>query len=170
MSLRSATIALGLMIFTIGALASAVLAADVGDKAPGFRLSDVDGKGTRELSDYAGKPTLLVFWVSWCPHCRQELPVVQKVYKDLQPKGARVVGVNVDEKIGDARALLKKQQITFPNAYAGTDAGMRTARTYGVRGVPAAFFIDSRGNIAAKYVGEATESELRREFAKLGIK
>ncbi len=171
MAPRSGRIALGLAILSIVAVAAAAGAAvDVGDKAPAFRLPDADGKGTIALSDYTDKPTLLVFWASWCPHCQRELPVVQKVYKDLKPKGANVVGVSVDENVGEARALLKKQGITFPNAFAGTDTGMNTARAYGVRGIPAVFFIDKRGTITAKYAGETDESDLRREFAKLGVK
>src|SRR5690554_4215113 len=79
---------------------------NVGDKAPDFTLTGLDGKDVK-LSTYAGKPTLLVFWVSWCPHCQAELPVLQKVYGDLRSKGMNAVGVSVDRDKEDAQEFVK---------------------------------------------------------------
>ena len=44
--------------------------------------------------DLAGEtPTVVVFWESWCPHCRSEVPKLQAVYDTYRPRGLQVLGV-----------------------------------------------------------------------------
>ncbi len=169
---RRMLIILVAMVAVAALAAQASAAVSVGDKAPGFKLDSLSGGAPVQLSNYAAKPTLVLFWVSWCPHCQRELPVVQKVYADLKGKGASVVGVNVDETGGlaDARELVSATHVTFPNGIAGTDDTFPVPRAYGVRGVPALFFVDKKGVVRAIYSGEADEAEVRQGFAKIGVK
>lgn len=64
---------------------------------------DVDGKAVR-LSDFAGKPVLVFFWATWCPYCRSELPVLERLQL-AAGEGMRIVAINVEE-----RAVFKKVQ------------------------------------------------------------
>ncbi len=142
----------------------------VGDKAPSFKLGSVDGKSTVDLSSYTDKPTLLVFWASWCPHCQRELPVLQKIYNDLSPKGVNVVGVSVDQVSADAGGFLKNHAITFPNAYAGSDRAQRVLATYGITGIPTVYVLDKGGTVKERYSGEIDDATIRSDFAKMGMK
>lgn len=152
-------------LFAIPALSDVA----VGDKAPDFKLDSLDGK-TIKLSDYTNKPTLLVFWVSWCPHCQREVPVIQKVYTDLKGKGMNVVGVNVDEELDDAKTFVKDNKVTFPNAQGLSDEGRKVLDTYAVEGVPTIFIIDKTGKVTVTEVGEMSEANIRQEFANQGVK
>ena len=52
-----------------------------GSKIPSFQLRDFNGKYTNSKKIFNnGKPTLLIFAAEWCPHCRSELPHIQKFY------------------------------------------------------------------------------------------
>ncbi|MCE5200078.1 MAG: TlpA disulfide reductase family protein [Armatimonadota bacterium] len=148
---------------------SAMAATAVGDKAPNFKLDSLSGSNTVKLSDFSGKPTVVVFWASWCPHCQRELPVLQKVYKDLKP-GANFVGLSVDQDIKDARSLVKDKGITFPNAYCGTSSGEKVMNTYGISGIPAIYVLDKNGTVKARHLGETKESTIRSDLADLGVK
>ena len=118
--------ALVIALVAIFAVATFVLAdVTVGDTAPDFELGKVDGNGTIKLSDLMknGKPTLLVFWVSWCPHCQREMPVLDKVYRDLKANSINAIGVSVDD---DLRMLgFVTNTISVPECHAGTDAGKK---------------------------------------------
>lgn len=148
---------------------SMALALSVGSKAPDFQLKSVDEKSTIKLSDYSGKPTLVVFWANWCPHCRTELPVIQRIYSDLHEKGLQVVGVNLDRTVSDAQSFMNKNNITFPVAFAGTDKGAKVADSYDVTGIPATFVIDKTGQVKAIFRGDVTEKTIRDELKKLGL-
>lgn len=145
-------------------------AVSVGSKAPNFELGSVDGKGTIKLSDYTDKPTLLVFWASWCPHCRTESAVVQKIFTDLHDKGANVVGANLDDNITDALKFVTEHGLTYPNAFAGTPTGRQVIETYGVQGIPALFLIDKDGTVKKQWAGEMSEATIKEAFAELGVK
>lgn len=83
------------------------------------------------------KPTLMVFWESWCPHCKREVPELEATYEKFHGKGLQIVGVtrvtksSTDEKVAE---FIKEHKITFPMA---KDAGS-TSAYFGVSGIPAA--------------------------------
>jgi len=161
-----------LLMITIALIAapSALAEVSVGDKAPDFVLGSVDGKSFIKLSDYYGKPIMVAFWVSWCPHCHSEAPILNKVYNDLKDKGINAVGMSVDDDIEDAQEFVKKYSVPFQNAFAGTEAGSEVIEKYGVDGVPTTYIIDKDGIIKAVLEGVVSEETLKAEFAKLGVK
>ncbi|MEJ7699867.1 MAG: peroxiredoxin family protein [Pyrinomonadaceae bacterium] len=72
----------------------------VGQIAPDFALDKVDG--TRfDSKELAGSPSVLVFWTAWCPVCKEEAPEINKLAAAFEPKGVKVVGINIGES--DAR-------------------------------------------------------------------
>jgi peroxiredoxin len=169
MSLRKYVIWSVLLLAVLVLVAQASVAVSVGSKAPDFQLSSVDGKSTIKLSSYFGKPLLLVYWASWCPHCRTEAPVIQKIYNDLHSAGLEIVGVNLDRNTKDARQYMKSNSITFPVAFGGNDKGMKVADTYGVSGIPVTFVIDKNAVVKAVFRGDPGEKAIRAELAKLGV-
>ncbi|MBQ1694195.1 MAG: TlpA family protein disulfide reductase, partial [Bacteroidales bacterium] len=50
-----------------------------GQAVPDFTLNDINGKSVK-LSDFRGKTVLLLFWASWCPDCRAEIPQIKAMH------------------------------------------------------------------------------------------
>ena len=71
------------MTFLIGYGKPLQINVEKGAKIPNFELKDFNRVSTKSRKIFNnGKPTLLVFAAEWCPHCRTELPEVQKFYEE----------------------------------------------------------------------------------------
>ncbi|OGG55879.1 MAG: hypothetical protein A3F84_21340 [Candidatus Handelsmanbacteria bacterium RIFCSPLOWO2_12_FULL_64_10] len=116
----------------------------VGKAAPEVALaSSLNSAGKPSLSDLRGKVVLLEFWATWCPPCRASIPHLQRLHDTYSKKGLVVLSVT-DEDLGTVREFVLDHKMTFP---VGIDDNARTMTTYGIQSIPAAFLIDTAGNI-----------------------
>ena len=67
----------------------------IGDKATDFSLEPAAGGEAVSLSQFKGKPVLVVFWATWCPPCRREMPVLKKLHEKYGPMGLEIVSVSI---------------------------------------------------------------------------
>src|SRR5512146_3574057 len=89
-------------------------AADV--QAPAFTLQSVDGKDI-SLAQYKGDVVMINFWASWCGPCRQEMPLLESMYKSYSKHGFMLIAVNVEPDTNAANNWLKQTPVTFPVLY-----------------------------------------------------
>lgn len=61
----------------------------------------------------AGQPALLNIWASWCPSCREEMPVLATYA--AQPGAVPVIGINVRDRPADALTMLADNGVRFPS-------------------------------------------------------
>jgi len=130
--------------------------------APDFSLQRFDG-GQLSLADLHDQVIIVNFWGSWCAPCREEAPVLEKVWQEYQGQDVTFIGIAYKDTEGKARAFLDEFDITYPNAL---DPGNRIARSYRVQGVPETFFIKDR-EIASLYIGPLSEDQLVTRIEKL---
>ena len=64
--------------------------------APDFELLDTNGK-THHLTDYCGRPVIINFWTTWCPPCREELPSMNRAWKQLEKEDIAMLAINMGE-------------------------------------------------------------------------
>lgn len=127
-------------------------AAPAANAAPDFTVYDTDGNAVT-LSSFQGKPTVVNFWASWCGYCKQEMPDFQAAYEKY---GDQVNFVMVDtnggggDSISDAQSVISKNGFTFPVYFDTDNSG---ASAYGVRGIPASYFIAADGSLVSSNRG-----------------
>ena len=124
----------------------------VGREAPGFTvtpLGDLEPMD-RELLEAPGVK-LVNFWASWCAPCRVEHPALEA----LAAEGVAIHGVNYKDDREKALAFL--DELGDPYATIGADAEGRTARDWGVYGVPETFVVDGEGRVILRFAGPITE-------------
>lgn len=135
--------------------------------APDFTLQTFDRKPLA-LSDFKGKIVILNFWASWCTPCKQEMPSLERAWKEFGERGVVVLGIDVSDDPEDAVAFMKALQITYPIVYDPEQARMNA---YQVTALPTTFFIDTqmriRGRFVGGYLGEEGYRELRRQILAL---
>lgn len=124
--------------------------------ATDFTLPQFDGQSF-VLSEKRTQPVFLYFWASWCLPCKEEAPVIEKLWPEYRERGWTFVGVNIWDAEQDARRFAQQQRLTFPLLLDGGGAYIN----YGVQSLPTSFFIRSGGQIHARYDGSMSEAKLR---------
>jgi cytochrome c biogenesis protein CcmG/thiol:disulfide interchange protein DsbE len=127
---------------------------DVGTKAPDFEAVTLFTHQLRTFADYKGQVVLINVWATWCAPCRQEMPSLERLYKEFGPMGLKIVGVNSADFADDSTVM------AFANGYGLTFDILRDVprqgkdsltETYKVTGYPESFVIDKSGMIRKKW-------------------
>ncbi len=122
------------------------------------------GGGSLSLGDLQGKVVMVDFWASWCPPCRQEAPVLARVYREYQGKGVEFVGIAIWDTPEEVQKYVSRYGITFPT---GLDEKGTIAIDYGVTGIPEKYFLNAEGQVVRKFIGPVDEAQLRRVLEEL---
>jgi peroxiredoxin len=123
--------------------------ADPSSPAPQFTLASKGGKDV-SLSQYKGQVVMLNFWASWCGPCREEMPLLESIYKKYNRLGFTMIGVNVEPDSKAADEWLKATPVSFPILY---DTDSKVSKLYAVAGMPSTVIIDRSGNLRMLHRG-----------------
>ncbi len=137
---------------------------NVGSPAPAFLAVRTDGGMQDFPTAYAGKPLVIRFWADWCKYCEGEMKAIDNVYRRYHDKGLEVLAVNAGQDAKTVDAFMRRIGVSYP---ASLDENSAIARSYGVVGLPTTFFIDARGTVRGKVVGEADEATFERQALAL---
>lgn len=153
------------VFFFLLSVASLPASADV---SPGQRVSWptiqlVDGTrlGAPVLD---GRVVLVVFWATWCPLCRTELPELQRFLAAQRGAAIEVLAISLDEAPAQVRDYIRRNRFGFRFA-------MQTAalseRFGPVAAIPLTLIFDRQGVLRARHLGAVDGSTLSREIAPL---
>ena len=68
-----------------------------GFTAPDFTIKTIDGDTVSLQQLTSEKPTLLYFWATWCPYCKNDLAAAEKVYPDYKDK-VNFLAIDLDSR------------------------------------------------------------------------
>lgn len=149
-------IALAALLACVMAAASA---ADTSTAAPDFTLKSASGSNIK-LSELRGQVVMINFWASWCGPCRQEMPLLEKMFQRYQPLGFTLLGVNVEPNPVDARKLLKDIPVSFPILF---DTASEVSKLYRVAAMPSTALVDRDGKVRYLHQGYVPGDEAEYE-------
>lgn len=156
---------LGLVVVSVAAIAAlAVFGLSSDDSAQGRpapllpreRLSGQRTTLKSLLSSAAGRPSLVLFWASWCGPCEKEAPAVERFAESGVGRG-RIVGVDWNDGLSGAKSFIAENRWTFPNV---RDSEGTVGDAYRLAGLPTTFVLDGRGRIRATLRGPQSEASL----------
>ena len=115
----------------------------------------IDGEGRRlALSDFAGRVVLLNIWATWCPPCRDEMPALDALQRQLGGPSFAVMPISIDQGgIDAARSFYREIGIRDLGLYWGEDVRVQLA--FGAFGLPTTLLIDRKGRELARIFGPA---------------
>lgn len=116
-------------------------------QAKNFALPDLNGNVHRLVHGaLESRPavTLVNFWASWCPHCIQEIPSMNRLAESYPEGKLRVLSINFKESTAHVRHFMKQFSVHFPVLI---DRQGDVAAQWGVFAFPSSFLVDDRGRI-----------------------
>lgn len=103
------------------------------------------------MSDYKDKVVFLNIWATWCPPCREEMPSMEELYKELKGEDFEILAVSIDTAEAKVVApFVKEYRLSFPVLL---DPGGTIKSLYGITGVPESFIINKDGRIEKIVIG-----------------
>jgi thiol-disulfide isomerase/thioredoxin len=97
-----------------------------------------------------GKVTVVEFWATWCPPCRVSIPHLTKIQQQFRDKGVTIIGVS-NESLETVKPFVEKMSDGMDYTVAVDTTGKADAgymKAFGQSGIPTAFIVDAKGNIA----------------------
>lgn len=117
--------------------------------APSFTLKDMDGN-IHKLADYRGQVTVANFWATWCPPCREEMPSMERAWKQLKKENIAMLAINVGEDADTIFTFTADYPVSFPLLM---DQDSSVINEWPVRGLPTTFVLDKQGRIVYRVIG-----------------
>ena len=176
------------LIFVAAVTAIAFATADppkVGDKAPDFTLSTVEGQRVTLTAELKAGPVVLILGRGWigyqCPFCNRQFGDFSKSAKEIEAAGARVIWVYP----GPTEDVQKRAEEfaagkAFPTNFRFVlDPNYAFTVSYGLRwdapresAYPSTFVIDRAGIvryalISKEHAGRATAADVLAALAKI---
>lgn len=103
-----------------------------------------DGTSASLMSARQGGKAILIFWATWCPHCREELERINQLLPQMEEKGIKIILVNVGESREEINAYFERRQI---NLISFMDEENVLQEPYDLVGIPTVVFVSAEGNI-----------------------
>ncbi len=135
MNLQAIKIIFVLLVVLSVSCPLSVSAVEVGDSIPEFSVVTFEDQ-VISSKDIKGKASLmLVFWATWCPNCKAEIPHINAMFEEFAPQGMRFLGINVgvNDSIVKAKRYAEKYQVKYPLSF---DEGSKLTTKFQVRGTP----------------------------------
>ena len=120
-----------------------------GSMAAPFELTTLDGKVVK-LSELAGKVVLVNFWATWCGPCKEEMPSLARLQKQLDPAQFALMTVTTDLQRQGIAHFLSRLGVSLPVLF---DEDQDVSRSFMVRGLPTTIVIGRDGTLVGRAVG-----------------
>ena len=113
---------------------------------------DLKGINTEDvkLNDLNDKIIFVNFWATWCPPCRAEMPMIQKLYDDYKNDVAFLFVTNENWDVVKKYFDEKKYDLPVYNSINSPPSKLTETNS-----IPASYLIDKEGNILISKVGAA---------------
>ncbi|WP_457621083.1 TlpA family protein disulfide reductase [Persephonella sp.] len=130
--------------------------------APDFSVKDENGKVVTK-DDLKGKPTFLIFWGVLCHSCREEMPILNRLYKKYGKDinfFAVVLGTKDIERI---KQVKKEWKFDIPVLIGNGDM----MYNYKIIGTPMIVVLDRETGIYKRLIGPQSEEKLEKIIKSL---
>ncbi len=119
----------------------------IGSMAPPLHIKEWIGETPPGGNGYEAKLTLLDFWAIWCPHCRRNIPKMERLLANYRKRGVSVVGITRDREglgVEQVREFIKSHAMGYPT---GMDDEGKTSQEMAVKSIPCVVIVGPEGRI-----------------------
>ena len=131
---------------------------------PAWRATTAEGKEfhSRQLD---GKVVVMTMWASWCPSCRKQLPVLDKLQEFYRDDSVQVLSFSFDHSEKIHEKFVSEQDLHFPSIFARTGEGLKVVKMLQkgagtLEAVPTVLIYDKNGRLTHHLVGFFNRKQL----------
>jgi len=132
-----------------------------------IEFPDIDKK-LRRGKEWIGKVVVVNHWATWCPPCRDEIPLLIETQQRLGEQGLQIIGIAHD-MLDATREYGDRLGINYPSLVAITGGGELMQQQGNIPGgaLPFTVFFDREGNFAGNKLGRLSEQDLSQAISPL---
>lgn len=142
-----------LLAALLAILCLGLLASCSGGSGPGQasgKLENLDMPAVeKHFAANKGKVTLVMFWATWCPACKTEMPVLEQLRAKYPKDKLDVMAISVDDTEQVMAEYLKTRPTTVDVYLSKAEVGSE----FGVKSIPALYILDKNGQVAFNSAG-----------------
>ena len=131
---------------------------------PAINLAALDGRQV-SLQQFAGKPTVVNLWATWCPPCRREMPVLASA--QAEHPDVHFVFLNQGETAAKVESYLNAEKLALVNVL--LDAKGEASGKFSQRALPTTLFFDANGKLVDSRVGELSLATLTERLRGIQV-
>ncbi len=128
---------------------------------PDLQLASLEGPAVR-LRDFAGQPTVVNLWATWCPPCVREMPMLLAAQREHA--GVHFVFINQGEPGAQVTRWLQARQLPLDHVL--LDERRQASAVFKQQGYPTTLFFNARGEMVASRLGELSPATLEQNLAR----
>ncbi len=114
-----------------------------GTPAPEFVLNDINGNSVK-MSQFRGKTVVLIFWASWCPDCRAEVPALKELQAKTDPNKVVFVSISSDRTVEAWKKYVAENEMGGVQLYKDKS---KVSEDYHVKWIPSQYVIGPDGKV-----------------------
>ena len=114
-----------------------------GTPAPEFVLNDINGNSVK-MSQFRGKTVVLIFWASWCPDCRAEVPALKELQAKTDPDKVVFVSISSDRTVEAWKKYVAENEMGGVQLYKDKS---KVSEDYHVKWIPSQYVIGPDGKV-----------------------
>jgi len=114
-----------------------------GTPAPEFVLNDINGNAVK-MSQFRGKTVVLIFWASWCPDCRAEVPALKELQAKTDPDKVLFVSISSDRTVEAWKKYVTENEMGGVQLYKDKS---KVSEDYHVKWIPSQYVIGPDGKV-----------------------
>ena len=131
--------------------------------APDIRLHDLDGQPV-SLADYRGQVVLVNNWATWCPPCRQEMPILDAYFREHRHQDFTIVAIDAGDPGEIVRDFTERYNMSFP---VWVDPNSSALNSFRNNYLPSSYLINRGGQVIMVWSGAVTRASLEQNITPL---
>ncbi|RXP46574.1 TlpA family protein disulfide reductase [Lutibacter sp. HS1-25] len=133
-----------------------------------FSYKDQNDKEV-SFSDFKGKYVYIDVWAMWCAPCKQEIPYIKQLEKDLHGKNIQFVSISLDKPKEHEKwkKFIKDQELSGIQLFSDNAFDSRIARDYKINAIPRFLLFDPEGKIIDAEAKRPSDPRLREQLEAL---
>lgn len=121
------------------------------------------------FSDFKGNYVYIDVWATWCAPCKQEIPYIKQLEKDLQGKNIQFVSISMDKPKDHEKwkMFVKDESLVGVQLFSDNAFDTRFAKDYKINAIPRFLLFDDEGKIVDANAKRPSNPELKKQLLDL---